>query len=158
MNRAMITLRGWLRDLGITPILGRMLDRVGFFGGGEGYEEQFSQRLLSEVRPGDIVWEVGANLGIYTRQFCERVGDEGRVVAFEPTPACFDDLGNNCRAELERKYEIHQLALGLESGTVRMQLADDPLGATHSVLTEAPPSEQDWIDSSHLMALRPDPA
>ena len=136
MNRAMITLRHRLRTLGITPVLARVLNRVGLFGGGVGYEERFSQKMLEELREGDVVWEVGANLGIYTRDFCSRVGPSGRVIAFEPTPACYTALADNCRTELAQNCEIHQLALGEQNGQVEMQLADDPLGATHSVLTE----------------------
>jgi FkbM family methyltransferase len=39
---------------------------------------------MSAVRPGDTVWDVGANIGIYTEQFCQWVGQNGHVVAFEP--------------------------------------------------------------------------
>ncbi len=135
MNQTMITVRSWLRELGITAVLGRILPRAGLLGGAN-YEEHFSKQMLSELREGDVVWEVGANVGLYTRQFCELVGPQGRVIAFEPTQACFQDLQRNCSAELQENCEVHQLALGRETGTVRMQLADDPLGATHSVLTD----------------------
>ena len=135
MNRALISLRGALRSLGLTPILAQILNRVGLFGGAVGHEEKFSEEMLSELRPGDVVWEVGANLGLYTVEFCERVGAEGRVVAFEPTPACFERLKESCRAELEKNCEVHQLALGKETGSVLMQIAANPLGASHSVLT-----------------------
>jgi FkbM family methyltransferase len=135
MNRALISLRGALRSLGLTPILAQILNRIGLFGGAVGHEEKFSQQMLSELRPGDVVWEVGANLGLYTVEFCERVGPEGRVIAFEPTPACFESLKSNCSAELGRNCEVHRLALGRKTGSVLMQIAADPLGASHSVLT-----------------------
>ena len=50
------------------------------------YEDQFHKALRAAVLTGDIVWDVGANVGVYTEQFCEWVGPEGFVVAFEPTP------------------------------------------------------------------------
>ena len=136
MNRASITLRLWLRKLGVTPVLARVMNRVGLFGGAEGYEERFSERMLAELRPGDVVWEVGANVGLYTREFCARVGAEGRVIAFEPTPVCYETLIRACATELSQNCETHQLALGAQNGQVEMQLAEDPLGATHSVLTD----------------------
>jgi FkbM family methyltransferase len=42
---------------------------------------------ISEItQPGDCVWDVGAHVGTYTRQFLELVGQTGRVIAFEPIP------------------------------------------------------------------------
>ena len=51
-----------------------------------GYEEHLHRALERTVRPGDIVWDVGANVGVYTELFCKWVGPEGKVVAFEPNP------------------------------------------------------------------------
>lgn len=50
------------------------------------YEEAFHEALKSAVRPGDVVWDVGANVGVYTKIFLGWAGSEGRVVAFEPLP------------------------------------------------------------------------
>lgn len=36
------------------------------------------------VQPGDCVWDIGANVGLYALYTAMRVGDDGRVVAFEP--------------------------------------------------------------------------
>ena len=134
MNRSMIALRTAMRKLGLTPILAAAMNRLGLFGGAQGFEERFAQAMLGEIRSGDVVWEIGANRGLYTKQFCERVGQAGRVFAFEPAPACFEDLLERCREERETHCECLQLAVGDKSGTVTMALADDPLGATHTVL------------------------
>lgn len=52
-----------------------------------GHEKRGSKAILNAIRPGDCVWDVGSNVGFYTRQFLSRVGPSGRVVAFEPVPA-----------------------------------------------------------------------
>lgn len=147
----MITLRTLLRKLGILPILAAAMNRLGLFGGAEGYEERFSQAMLDDLLPGDVVWEIGANRGIYTRQFCERVGTGGRVFAFEPMPACFEDLTLNSRAELETNCECFQLAVGKESKTVQMAVADDPLGATHTVLASEQQARNDNVISVEMV-------
>ena len=39
-----------------------------------------------DVRPGDVVFDVGANLGAYTMLFAQWVGPAGGCFAFEPAP------------------------------------------------------------------------
>ncbi|CAD7934069.1 unnamed protein product [Amoebophrya sp. A25] len=43
-----------------------------------------SYEMQSLLRPGDVVVDVGANLGSFTIPFAERVGRQGKVLAFEP--------------------------------------------------------------------------
>jgi FkbM family methyltransferase len=50
------------------------------------YESRVHEALTGAVKPGDVVWDVGANVGVYSELFCERVGRDGQVVAFEPLP------------------------------------------------------------------------
>jgi FkbM family methyltransferase len=50
------------------------------------YEQALTDALLATPRPGDCVWDIGANVGHFTTKFCDIVGDKGRVFAFEPSP------------------------------------------------------------------------
>ena len=58
----------------------------------EEYEPEVWQQLMSEVRLGDVVADVGAYIGLYSIALANRVGRGGRVVAFEPDPANFAAL------------------------------------------------------------------
>src|SRR5258708_5327092 len=53
------------------------------------------------IRPGDTVFDVGANAGQYTTLFCRLVGSAGAVHAFEPVPPTFailqDNLGHHAQ-------------------------------------------------------------
>jgi FkbM family methyltransferase len=40
--------------------------------------------LREEVQPGDVVYDIGANVGVYSFLAAERCGADGRVYAFEP--------------------------------------------------------------------------
>jgi len=51
-------------------------------------EPEFSM-LPKLVSYGDWVVDIGANVGFYTKRFAELVGNEGRVIAFEPVPETF---------------------------------------------------------------------
>ena len=68
------------------------------------------QRLCSQVlRPGMTVMDVGANVGLITRQFCRLVGPGGQVYAFEPDPFTFQFLKFNTRAF--QNHELTQCAI-----------------------------------------------
>jgi len=43
---------------------------------------------LSNVRAGELVVDVGCNIGIYAFWFARQVGKSGRVIALDPAPAC----------------------------------------------------------------------
>jgi FkbM family methyltransferase len=50
-------------------------------------EPQVEDALLSLLGPGDVFYDVGANIGWYSLLAARAVGPTGRVVAFEPTAA-----------------------------------------------------------------------
>ena len=58
-------------------------------------EEQLKYIIDREVGPGDVVLDIGANIGYYTIMLASRVGDSGRVYAIEPEPKNFELLRTN---------------------------------------------------------------
>jgi FkbM family methyltransferase len=97
------------------------------------YEERFHRALVDAVRPGDVVWDVGANVGLYTRQFCQWVGETGYVIAFEPEASSC----NGIRQQLQHCswLTVEQAALG-ESDTEGWLVVGSSSVDNH-VLTEA---------------------
>jgi FkbM family methyltransferase len=83
------------------------------------YEERFGERLLREVGPLSVVWDIGANVGLYTEQILER--GARHVVAFEPAPAAVSALQHRfaCPSCHERRVTIVPAALSDTSGTAR---------------------------------------
>src|SRR5687767_1910242 len=49
------------------------------------------------VQPGDYTIDVGAHIGIYTKNLSELVGASGRVFSVEPVPTTYDILCSNIR-------------------------------------------------------------
>ena len=47
-------------------------------------ERYIITKLLRIIEPGNICWDIGANIGFYTCLLASQVGDTGAVVAFEP--------------------------------------------------------------------------
>jgi FkbM family methyltransferase len=50
------------------------------------YEIEKQKLFESLVRTGDVVYDIGANVGFYTLLASELVGKQGKVFAFEPLP------------------------------------------------------------------------
>jgi FkbM family methyltransferase len=50
------------------------------------------------LRAGDVVFDIGANIGVYTRFCSEFVGPTGQIHSLEPIPETFSYLTSNVRA------------------------------------------------------------
>src|SRR5258708_14187823 len=76
--------RSLLRRSGLVPLLNRVRSvwRTG-------YEDVFSRSLLAEIRSGDCVWDVGANVGYYSQRMAAL---SSLLLAFEPVPETFSRL------------------------------------------------------------------
>src|SRR5688572_7146065 len=75
--------------------------------------------LRQHLRAGMEAWNVGANVGVYTLQLADRVGPDGRVVAFEPNPAARAVLTRNVALNAyQARVEIVPSAVGAEAGRV----------------------------------------
>jgi FkbM family methyltransferase len=70
-------------EAGWAPILGR-------------WEPEAQQAYARLVRPGDAVWDLGANTGIHTLLFARLAGAAGKVVAFEPMQVNVAQIRETC--------------------------------------------------------------
>lgn len=59
------------------------------------YEQELQQCVLDYVKPGWIVYDVGANIGYLSLIFQKIVGEQGKVIAFEPFPDNIKRLKQN---------------------------------------------------------------
>lgn len=124
-SRPIMTLRNVARSLGITRVVAK------FTNSGK-YEERFGNAMLGAVHPGDVVWDIGANVGYYTKQFAEAVGTQGKVVAFEPVPAAFRKLSEAVAGH--NNVRTVNAALGAKSGTVTFSLGTQDADPTSKIV------------------------
>jgi FkbM family methyltransferase len=67
-----------------------------FLQGGLGYESDVTRVIQKILEPGDVFFDVGANIGYFTQLGSALVGPEGRVFAFEPDPKNIERIRFHC--------------------------------------------------------------
>jgi FkbM family methyltransferase len=83
------------------------------------YEPEVWQLLMSNVRSGDIIADVGAYVGLYTVALAQRIGDNGKVIAFEPDPGNFAALSEHVQLnDVGSRVKVVQAAVGAKDGQV----------------------------------------
>ncbi len=86
-----------------------------------GTHEPFqTEFMLQQIRPGDTVLDIGANIGYYTLLFARQVGPQGCVFAFEPDPRNFALLKLNVRQNGYTNVTLVQKAVAAQSGQLRL--------------------------------------
>jgi tRNA G37 N-methylase Trm5 len=92
------------------------------------YEEYETDLIKKEIDRGDVVLDLGANIGYYTLLFAKKVGDEGRVYAFEPDPTNFSLLKKNVEINGYRNVVLIQKAVSNKNGKLKLYLNEDNKG------------------------------
>lgn len=98
--------------------IGRSLDLYGEFS--EGEVDVFRQI----VHPGDIVLDIGANIGAHTVFFAKATGPTGGVLAFEPQRLVFQVLCANMALNSLSHVWCFQQALGERPGSIFVPALD----------------------------------
>ncbi len=93
-----------------------------FYEAWETPELAFARAIL---RPGDIMFDVGANVGIFTLVAARIVGPTGQVHAFEPIPVNFERLTENVQRNGFVNVVVNQTAAGPVDGVTQLGLEPD---------------------------------
>ena len=79
-------------------------------------EGDVSRFMLRIVKPGDVVADVGANIGFYTAVLALLVGEQGKVIAFEPSQENVDCIKDNLEINRLSNVSIRKVLIGNASG------------------------------------------
>jgi FkbM family methyltransferase len=99
--------------------------------GGEG---RFLQRLLQQIRPGEVIYDIGANLGLYTIFLAKSVGPRGRIIGFEPELRSFERCQENLRLNSLANVRVFDRALGNEDREIVLAVDESAASGVHHVL------------------------
>ena len=110
----------WIRTSGLTDAEKELFLK--------GSKEPRSVGILSELlEPGMVVFDVGANIGYYSLIVAGLVGVDGRVHAFEPTPALAERIRLNRALNALTHITVNQVAVADASGTASLHISlEDP--------------------------------
>ena len=109
-----------------------------------GFEPDSTKWLYEFIKPGMVVVDVGANFGYYSILSAKLVGNDGRVVAFEPLKKFYDRLidhidRNHCnqitavQCGLSEKEEELTLYDGGDSASFYLTNENEPVQITEAV-------------------------
>jgi FkbM family methyltransferase len=76
------------------------------------HEPLVQDAILAAVRPGDVVYDIGAHVGIMALGTARLVGDKGSVIAFDGDPENVERLQNNSvRNKLQSSLQVIHAAV-----------------------------------------------
>jgi FkbM family methyltransferase len=99
-------------------------------GGQPGYllgasEPDLQDALVSTIQEGDVVYDIGANVGFFALLAARLVSPAGRVYAFEPMDSNVPALARNFALNDVRHAEVVRSAVSDAAGPVRMSLGNN---------------------------------
>lgn len=90
-----------------------------------GTEVEVALLMQEFVRPGWVVYDLGANIGIYSLLYSKLVGSHGLVIAFEPLPANLVDLQDNLQLNDCSNVSIRKVAVGSGNSRCRFVIGSN---------------------------------
>jgi FkbM family methyltransferase len=84
------------------------------------WEPHLSALISTRLKSGDVFCDVGANIGYYTVLAAPIVGDTGKVVSIEASPATFETLSQNVKLNNADNVRLVSAAVSDRPGTLTL--------------------------------------
>lgn len=123
-------LRKVTRKLGLNPFL------FNLFFGKKGYEQNFDNAFKNLLKPNMVIYDCGANIGHYTKEFAGIVGEKGIVYAIEPSELNGQRLKNTCGDS--KNIVLLKYAIGKEKSQLWIEQGNDDIGANSAIRINKP--------------------
>ncbi len=87
------------------------------------FERSSLDALARHARPGSVVVDAGAHIGLFSLHAARAVGDAGNVLSFEVDPAALDRLREHLDLNRATRVEVNEVALSDEEGEVSFHVS-----------------------------------
>ncbi len=114
-----------------------------------GWEAETTRLFKELAKEGDVIIDIGANIGYYTLLASKIVGDSGKVYAFEPDPTNYRVLSSNIELNGCKNIVTEQKAISDANGSVTLYLDNKDVGA-HTIYKNGKVKRQVVVDSVTL--------
>ena len=84
------------------------------------YSELELKTILKFINEGDVIFDIGANIGCFSVPFAKKVGSNGKVYAFEPQKFIFNLLKENIKCNELNNVQIFNNAIGGKNRTLEL--------------------------------------
>jgi FkbM family methyltransferase len=88
-------------------------------------ETSVQEAMLRHLAPGDVFYDIGANLGFFSLLGARLVDGDGRVCAFEPAPANAAAIRRNVELNGLTNVEVLEHAVSERGGIGQLQVVED---------------------------------
>jgi FkbM family methyltransferase len=112
-----------------------------------GFENETINHFLKCLKKGDIVVDIGANIGIYSLLASKKIGEDGEVFAFEPAPIASAAFKNNIERNNLKNIKLFNKGVAEFTGEAILNICADD---AYNTLGSAPMKE---ITSQHKIEL-----
>jgi FkbM family methyltransferase len=87
-------------------------------------EKEHIYILKKYLRPGDVVLDIGANIGYYVLIEAQIIGNQGRIYAIEPSPSNIEILKKNISLNgIEKIVEVNQIGISNKTSVKRFYVS-----------------------------------
>jgi FkbM family methyltransferase len=75
-------------------------------------EQKILMALASHLKAGDVAYDIGANIGVYSVILAKTVGNSGKIISFEPEKESYERLLENLKVNNLENVKVFREALG----------------------------------------------
>ena len=112
--------------------------------------DKFEVECLKQIiKKGDIVVDLGANIGYYTLILAQLVGKSGHVYSFEPDPSNFEILSKNVKENKHEHVTLVQKAISDKNSKIKLYVSKRNL-ASHRIFDAEDKRESIEVDVTTL--------
>jgi FkbM family methyltransferase len=99
-------------------------------------EKGLTDRIIESVQPGDLIFDIGANIGIISLAIARSCADPGvRIVSFEPEPNNFEHLRRNIELNhLEDRISAEKYAITSRNSVLKLYVREGYGDGRHSLV------------------------